>query len=199
MEKKNEVEVVIGGEMYKLMAVESEEYIQKLASYINKKIAEIYKSKSSPTVTGYLRTLYISINIADEFFKEQEKYEVLGLEHTKLLEEMKKFKLDNDIYIEELGKLRKTVDKTENKVETEEIEKIKLENRQQAELLEKLKAENKEQVELLDRMKAENNAYFSEMSMIQSENYLLKQRAKTLKNQLDLSKAELKEYIDTFS
>lgn len=227
MEKKNEVEVVIGGEVYRLMAVESEEYIQKLASYINKKIADIYKSKSSPTVSGYLRTLYISINIADEFFKQQEKFEEILLENTKLTESLKKLEEKNSIYVKEIEKLKLYVDPTlskeqaqllekiklENKQKTELLEKARLENRQQIELLDKSKLENKqqtellekiiietkEQAELLEKIKLENKAYFEEMTVNQSENHLLKQRIKELKNQLDLSEKELQEYIDTFS
>ena len=39
MKKKNDVEVLIDGRKYTLCGFESQEYIQKIASYINRKLA----------------------------------------------------------------------------------------------------------------------------------------------------------------
>ena len=40
MSAKTNAEVVIGGKVYTLSGFESEEYLQKIASYINTKISE---------------------------------------------------------------------------------------------------------------------------------------------------------------
>ena len=49
MKKKNDVEVLIDGRKYTLCGFESPEYIQKIASYINRKLAEFHKQE------GYAR------------------------------------------------------------------------------------------------------------------------------------------------
>ena len=41
MASKTDTEVIIGGKVFTLCGYESEEYLQKVASYINNKIAEI--------------------------------------------------------------------------------------------------------------------------------------------------------------
>ena len=40
MSSKNDTEVIIGGKVIRLSGYESEEYLQKVAAYINGKIAE---------------------------------------------------------------------------------------------------------------------------------------------------------------
>lgn len=66
-------DVIIDGEKLTLIATESEEYIRKLADYINQRIIEIKKSRSSVKMTSHTRTLLILINIADDLFKEMGK------------------------------------------------------------------------------------------------------------------------------
>ena len=46
MSAKTDTEVVIGGKMFTLSGYESEEYLQKVASYINNKITEYSKVDS---------------------------------------------------------------------------------------------------------------------------------------------------------
>lgn len=43
MSSKNRAEVLIGGKIYTLSGYESEEYLQKVATYINNKLAEFKK------------------------------------------------------------------------------------------------------------------------------------------------------------
>ena len=43
MSSKNTTEVIIGGKVFTLGGYESEEYLQKIASYINNKLAEFTK------------------------------------------------------------------------------------------------------------------------------------------------------------
>lgn len=95
MEKKNEIEVLIGGQVYKLTADESEEYIQKLASYLNKKIAAIYKNKKNPTINQQISSLYLAINITDDYLKAIEKYEKKELEIEAFSEEYLRIEEEN--------------------------------------------------------------------------------------------------------
>lgn len=48
MSSKNKTEVLIDGKIYTLSGYESEEYLQRVATYINNKLAELKK-------TGWLR------------------------------------------------------------------------------------------------------------------------------------------------
>ena len=43
MSSKNKTEVLIAGKIFTLIGYESEEYLQKVATYINNKIAEFKK------------------------------------------------------------------------------------------------------------------------------------------------------------
>lgn len=72
MDDKNKVEAVINGKVYKLVGLESEEYIQSVARYIDRKLLSINKSSSSQALSADYTTILLAINIADDLFKEKE-------------------------------------------------------------------------------------------------------------------------------
>lgn len=66
---KNYAEVLIGGKIFTLSGFESEEYLQRISTYLNHKIedcanTEGYKKQSSET-----RSILLALNIADDYFK----------------------------------------------------------------------------------------------------------------------------------
>ena len=69
MSAKNEAEVLIGGRTYTLRGYESEQYLQKLATYINGKLADFKKSESYRRQTSDVQATLIELNIADDYFK----------------------------------------------------------------------------------------------------------------------------------
>ena len=69
MNKRNDVAVVIGGEVYNLSGYESEEYMQKIASYLNAKRDEMRLQPGYSQMKAELRDILIQINIADDYFK----------------------------------------------------------------------------------------------------------------------------------
>jgi len=69
MNKRNDVAVVIGGEVYNLCGYESEEYMQKIASYLNAKRDEIKLQPGYSQLKADMRDILIQINIADDYFK----------------------------------------------------------------------------------------------------------------------------------
>ena len=87
MTTKSNAEVIIGGKVYTLSGYESEEYMQKVASFINKKLEEL-----STTMEGYnhlsmeQKSLLMELNLTDEYFKSKERVEQLEED----LEEFKK-------------------------------------------------------------------------------------------------------------
>ena len=72
---KSETEVIIGGKVYTLSG-ESEEYLQKVASYLNNKLSEFDKVEAFRKLPTDYRTILMEINIADDYFREQKKYEL---------------------------------------------------------------------------------------------------------------------------
>lgn len=69
MAAKNETEVVIGGKTFTLSGFESEEYLQKVAAYINSKISDFKKSDSFRRQSLDMQSVIIELNIADDYFK----------------------------------------------------------------------------------------------------------------------------------
>ncbi|MDR2899385.1 MAG: cell division protein ZapA [Clostridiales bacterium] len=77
MKDVNRIKVLIDENVYELSSPESPEYIHKVAGYIDKKIKSIYSVKSEGSMNPRLKTLFISLNIADDLFKERAEVERL--------------------------------------------------------------------------------------------------------------------------
>lgn len=69
MEEKHTTQVVLGGKVLTVGGYESEEYLQKVASYINNKIEEYNKEDSYKRLSSDLRSNLLFLNIADDYFK----------------------------------------------------------------------------------------------------------------------------------
>ena len=80
MSAKTNAEVVIGGKVYTLSGFESEEYLQKIASYINTKISEVEELDSFKHLTPDMRAILTELNIADDYFKAKAQVEKLELD-----------------------------------------------------------------------------------------------------------------------
>lgn len=65
----NDIEVIINNKRYTLRGYESEEYLQKVASYINNKHAEFKKQDFYRMLDVETRNVLLEINIADDYFK----------------------------------------------------------------------------------------------------------------------------------
>lgn len=77
MDSKVDAEVLIGGKVYTLSGYESEEYFQKVASYINNKMAEYGKMDSFKKLPLDMQSVLMQINIADEYFKAKKQISIL--------------------------------------------------------------------------------------------------------------------------
>ena len=69
MASKTDTEVIIGGRVFTLCGYESEEYLQKVASYINNKLVEYGKVDSFRRQNVDMQNVLLQLNIADDFFK----------------------------------------------------------------------------------------------------------------------------------
>ena len=69
MAAKNNTEVIIDGKVYTLSGYESQEYLQKVATYINDKIAEFKMLDEYKRIPSDMRSTLLALNIADDYFK----------------------------------------------------------------------------------------------------------------------------------
>ena len=107
MSSKTDTEVIIGGKVFTLSGYESEEYLQKVASYINNKITEYNKNESFKRLTLDMQNVLLQLNIADDYFNAENRLSEVKEE----LEEANSlnFKLKHDLAVttEELDNLKK--------------------------------------------------------------------------------------------
>lgn len=101
MSSRNYTDVIIAGKVYTLGGYESEEYLQKVAGYLNGKINEL------KSVDGFLRqtpdyqNVLIQLNVADDYFKaaaqadeireqlEAQEKELYSLKHQLVMTQLK--------------------------------------------------------------------------------------------------------------
>lgn len=77
MSVKTDTEVIIGGKVFTLSGYESEEYLQKVASYINNKMAEYNKVDSFRRQPIDTQNVLLHLNIADDYFKAKKQITLL--------------------------------------------------------------------------------------------------------------------------
>ena len=97
MSSKTDTEVIIGGKVFTLSGYESEEYLQKVASYINNKITEYNKNESFKRLTLDMQNVLLQlnyfkakkqINILEEEIQTKEK-ELYNLKHELIASQIK--------------------------------------------------------------------------------------------------------------
>ena len=92
MPAKNTTQVLIAGKIVTLSGYESEEYLQKVAAYLNGKIAELSE------LPGYNRQpmdTMLSLNVADDYFKARRQAE--SLEEDMQLKDKETYNLKHDL------------------------------------------------------------------------------------------------------
>lgn len=77
MSAKTDTEVIIGGKVFTLSGYESEEYLQKVASYINNKLNEYSKVESFKRQPLDTQSVLIQLNVADDYFKAKKQIAIL--------------------------------------------------------------------------------------------------------------------------
>ena len=70
---KNYTEVLIGGKVFTLSGFESEEYLQKVSTYLNHKIEECSSSEGYRKQSAETRSILLALNIADDYFKAKKQ------------------------------------------------------------------------------------------------------------------------------
>ena len=70
---KTASEVLIGGKVYTLSGYESEEYLQRIASYLNGKLNEYSHVEAFRRANVDRQNVLMPINIADDYFKSRKQ------------------------------------------------------------------------------------------------------------------------------
>ncbi len=110
MKQRNDIEVLIDGRKYTICGFESDEYLQQVAGYINRKFTEFKKKDYYSRLDLDLRNVLLAINIADDYFKTRKKMQ----EYKGEVENRDKLILDMK---HEIIQLKDKLKKTENKAD----------------------------------------------------------------------------------
>lgn len=120
MSTKNKTEVLIGGRIYTLSGYESEEYLQKVATYMNNKISEFGKMEGFSRLSNDNRGILLQLNIADDYFKAKKQVGLVEEELTdkeKELYELKHELIDTRIQLENALKDKDALEKANMEAE----------------------------------------------------------------------------------
>ncbi len=77
MSSKTDIEVIIAGKVYTLSGYESEEYLQKVAVYLNNKYNEYNKLDGFKRQSIDTQNILMQLNIADDYFKAKKQISLL--------------------------------------------------------------------------------------------------------------------------
>lgn len=141
MSAKTSAEVIIGGKVYTLSGYEGQEYLQKVAAYINDKINEFNRLDEYRNVPSAMKSTLLQLNIADDYFKA--KAQVEKLEHDLDMKDREIYDLKHDLISNQI--------KTDSA--NEELKKLQNENKEL--LINKARLEAALEDSLLGTKKAE--------------------------------------------
>lgn len=77
MAAKRDIQVLIGGKIYTLSGYESEEYLQKIALYINNKMDEMDQIPNYRRLSIDMQKTLLELNMADDYHKAKKQIEML--------------------------------------------------------------------------------------------------------------------------
>ncbi len=107
MASKNKIQVLIGGKIYTLSGFEGEDYLQKVAAYLNNKINEVKDAAGYDRMSSDMRGLLLELNVADDYFKLKKQADQISdqvAERDKELYDIKHELINAQMKIENLQK-----------------------------------------------------------------------------------------------
>lgn len=127
MSEKTNAEVIIGGKVYTLSGYEGEEYLQRVAAYINNKMNEFNSMEELRRFPADMKAILLHLNIADDYFKAKNQVEKLESEieqKDKQIYDLKHDLISNQIKAESDAKSLKELEKENRKLQ---LDKARLE------------------------------------------------------------------------
>ena len=135
MASKIKTQVIIAGKIYTLSGYESEEYLQRVATYLNGRIAECRGLDGYQRMSPELKGILLDLNVADDYFKAKKRVEELEQELSekdKELYELKHELITAQIRLENAGKDAAALEEKNARLEKENIQmETKLQNQNQ--------------------------------------------------------------------
>lgn len=77
MSAKKSTKVLIDGKVYTLSGYEEEDYLQRIATYLNGKLDEFSQMEGYKNLSVDMKQVLININVADDYFKARDLVEKL--------------------------------------------------------------------------------------------------------------------------
>ncbi|MBL4938161.1 cell division protein ZapA [Clostridium sp. YIM B02515] len=181
----NIINVNINGMEYNLRGEESEEYLHKVARYVDKKLKAIIEGNSKLSVAS--AAVLTALNVADEMFKYDIAYEEVVERMDKLSENEKSLK-------EELNTLRKQLEYLEDY--NSELQ-TKLNNETEIDAIKAKEIEVKKMDKELQLTQESAKEYLAEAKALRTENKELKFQLQSYKYKtMDLQNKLIEKGID---
>lgn len=150
MATKSSTVVVIDKKEYNLSGFEEEEYLQRVAAYINQKITEMNQQDSYKRIPQDMKNIMLQLNLADDYFKAKEQAGSTGSKFSELEKEIFDLKhqlVDAQMQLDEAnGKISETNSK---------LELVKTQNEQMQGQIEELEKEKRELTQKNERLTAD--------------------------------------------
>ena len=126
MSEKKGIKVLIGGKVMTMSGYESEEYMQKVASYINNKLEEYENMTAFRGASQDVKHRLLEINIADDYIKARERVKALEPEIKVKNNEMDDIKHDSVNKAMMADEMKKKLEQTKKALEESEKKVIEL-------------------------------------------------------------------------
>ena len=131
--KRNDTEVFINNKKYTLSGFESEEYLQKVAGYINSKISELKTLESYRNLDNEMKTVLLEINLADDYFKVKRRFDDSENDSDSKSSEIYQLKHEIMSLNSRLEKTNKEIEKLRENIVEEQKKNVRLETELNAE------------------------------------------------------------------
>lgn len=129
MAAKRDIQVLIGGKIYTLSGYESEEYLQKIALYINNKMDEMDQIPNYRRLSMDMQKTLLELNMADDYHKAKKQVEMLEAdieEKDKTEYDLKHELISSQIQLE---KADKEIERLKSEINDLQKQIVKLETR----------------------------------------------------------------------
>lgn len=121
MGSKNFTNVTIGGKVYTLGGYEEEDYLQRVAAYLNKKNGELHQIEGFVKQSPEDQAVLMQLNIADDYFRVEKQ--LSALEQSTAGVEKEVYELKHELITMQLKKEKLEKELAEAKAQIQELEK----------------------------------------------------------------------------
>ena len=125
MASKTDVQVLLGGKVYTLSGYESEEYLQKIALYINNKMTELNQMPGYKRMGSDMQKTLLELNMADDYYKARKRISELEAD----LEDKAEYDLKHELISAQiqLDESTKKIDQLKDEINELQKQIVKLE------------------------------------------------------------------------